>query len=107
MAGHSFRFGHKNSGTPTLLSRKAEQLGIGCDIIPAVTLDGVTVSSTHIRGLLEAGDVENAAASWAGPTPSPVPSATARFLAPAGSPHHQPDSAGGAPSAAYGVYAAG
>lgn len=60
VAGHSFRFGHKNSGTPTLLSRKAEQLGIGCDIIPAVTLDGVTVSSTHIRGLLEAGDVENA-----------------------------------------------
>ena len=50
VAGHSFRFGHKNSGTPTLLSRKAEQLGIGCDIIPAVTLDGVTVSSTHIRG---------------------------------------------------------
>ena len=60
VAGHSFRFGHKNAGTPTLLSRKAEQLGIGCDIIPAVTLDGVTVSSTHIRGLLEAGDVENA-----------------------------------------------
>ena len=60
VAGHSFRFGHKNAGTPTLLSRKAGQLGIGCDIIPAVTLDGVTVSSTHIRGLLEAGDAENA-----------------------------------------------
>ena len=41
VAGHSFRFGHKNSGTPTLLSRKAEQLGIGCDIIPAVTNVGV------------------------------------------------------------------
>ena len=60
VAGHDFRFGHKNSGTPTLLARKAAQLGIGCDIIPAVTLDGVTVSSTHIRGLLEQGDAEAA-----------------------------------------------
>ena len=60
VAGHNFRFGHKNTGTPTLLSRKAEQLGIGCDIIPAVTLDGVAVSSTYIRGLLEKGDAENA-----------------------------------------------
>ena len=60
VAGHDFRFGHKNSGTPTLLARKAAQLGIGCDIIPAVTLDGVTVSSTHIRQLLEQGDAEAA-----------------------------------------------
>lgn len=60
VAGHSFRFGHKNSGTPTLLARKAAQLGIGCDIIPAVTLDGVTVSSTHIRQLVEQGDAEAA-----------------------------------------------
>ena len=60
VAGHNFRFGHKNTGTPTLLSRKAEQLGIGCDIIPAVTLDGIAVSSTYIRGLLEKGDAENA-----------------------------------------------
>ena len=37
VAGHDFHFGHKNSGTPTLLARKAAQLGIGCDIIPAVT----------------------------------------------------------------------
>lgn len=60
VAGHDFRFGHRNSGTPTLLARKSAQLGIGCDIIPAVTLDGVTVSSTHIRGLLEQGNVEEA-----------------------------------------------
>ena len=60
VAGHDFHFGHKNSGTPTLLARKAAQLGIGCDIIPAVTLDGVTVSSTHIRQLLEQGNAEEA-----------------------------------------------
>lgn len=60
VAGHDFRFGHKNAGTPSLLSKKAAQLGMGCDIIPAVTLDGVTVSSTHIRALLEQGDVAEA-----------------------------------------------
>ena len=61
VAGHDFRFGHKNTGTPALLAEKAAQLGMGCDIIPAVTLDGITVSSSHIRRLLEQGDVEQAA----------------------------------------------
>lgn len=60
VAGHDFRFGHKNAGTPALLVKKAHQLGMGCDIIPAVTLDGVTVSSTHIRALLQAGKMEEA-----------------------------------------------
>lgn len=60
VAGHDFRFGHKNAGTPALLCKKAAQLGMGCDIIPAVTLDGVTVSSTHIRQLLREGEVEQA-----------------------------------------------
>ena len=56
VAGHDFRFGHKNAGTPKLLERMAAELELGCDIIPAVTLDSVTVSSTHIRALLERGD---------------------------------------------------
>lgn len=57
VAGHDFRFGHKNEGTPALLAQEAQSMGLGCDIIPAVALDGVTVSSTHIRALLERGDV--------------------------------------------------
>ncbi len=61
VAGHDFRFGHKNSGTAALLREKAAALGIGCDIIPAVQLEGVTVSSTHIRALLERGAAEEAA----------------------------------------------
>ena len=61
VAGHDFRFGHRNAGDAALLSRRAEELGLGCDIIPPVTLDGVTVSSTHIRGLLERGEAETAA----------------------------------------------
>lgn len=61
VAGHDFRFGHKNRGDARLLRRRAEELGMGCDIIPAVSLDGVAVSSTHIRALLERGDAEGAA----------------------------------------------
>ena len=60
-AGHDFRFGHKNAGTVELLQEKAAALGLGCDIIPAVKLDGVTVSSTYIRTLLERGEAETAA----------------------------------------------
>lgn len=62
VAGHDHHFGHKNQGSPELLKEKCAELGLGCDIIPAVTLDGVTVSSTHIRKLLEDGDVETARA---------------------------------------------
>lgn len=61
VAGHDFRFGHKNAGTAALLREKAAALDLGCDIIPAVTLDGVVVSSTHIRALLERGDAAEAA----------------------------------------------
>ena len=39
--------------TPELLAAECRTLGIGCDIIPKVELDGVTVSSTYIRGLLD------------------------------------------------------
>ena len=60
VAGHNFRFGHKNAGNAALLQEKAADLGMGCDIIPAVKLDGIPVSSTHIRALLEAGEREEA-----------------------------------------------
>lgn len=61
VAGHDFRFGHKNSGSAALLKERAQLLGLGCDIIPAVEMDGITVSSTHIRSLLEKGEAEAAA----------------------------------------------
>lgn len=61
VAGHDFRFGHRNAGNADLLREKAAELGLGCDIIPAVKLEGVTVSSTYIRTLLERGETETAA----------------------------------------------
>ena len=62
VAGHDYRFGYKNEGTPEILRAWCAEHGLGCDIIPKVELRGVTVSSTHIRSLVEAGDMEGAAA---------------------------------------------
>ena len=61
VAGHDYRFGHKNEGTVERLREKCRELGLGCDIIPKVELEGITVISTYIRTLLEQGDVERAA----------------------------------------------
>lgn len=60
VAGHDFRFGHKNEGNAALLAEECARRALGCDIIPPVQLDGITVSSTYIRSLLEAGDIETA-----------------------------------------------
>ena len=61
VAGHDFRFGYKGEGTPRRLRDLCAGLGVGCDIIPRVELDGVTVSSTYIRSLIAQGEVEEAA----------------------------------------------
>ena len=61
VAGHDHHFGYKNQGTPELLVQKCAELGIGCDIIPKVEYDGITVSSTYIRELVEQGELDRAA----------------------------------------------
>ncbi len=61
VAGHDYRFGYKGEGNPEKLQKLCKELGIGCDIIKKVEMDGITVSSTYIRELLERGDVEEAA----------------------------------------------
>ena len=60
VVGHDFRFGWKGEGTAERLKAYCAERGLGCDIIPAVTLDGRVVSSTHIRELIAAGDMETA-----------------------------------------------
>ena len=60
VAGHDYRFGHRGEGDALRLSQLCAQLGVGCDIIERVELDGRTVSSTHIRTLLEQGEMEQA-----------------------------------------------
>ena len=49
VAGHDFHFGYMGKGNPRRLQEKCAQLGIGCDIIPKVEQDGITISSTYIR----------------------------------------------------------
>ena len=60
VVGHDFRFGFKGEGTAEKLQELGKERGFGCDIMPKVELDGVTVSSTHIRELIADGRIEEA-----------------------------------------------
>lgn len=60
VVGHDFTFGDKGQGTAGKLSKYCASLGIGCDIIEPVRKDGIIVSSTYIRTLIENGDMEKA-----------------------------------------------
>lgn len=60
VVGHDFRFGYKGEGTPERLREYCAKNGMGVDIIPAVEIDGVVVSSTIIRRQLLAGELEQA-----------------------------------------------
>lgn len=60
VAGHDHHFGYKGQGNPQLLKELCAVLGIGCDIIGKVEQDGITVSSTYIRTLIAAGEIERA-----------------------------------------------
>lgn len=60
ICGHDFSFGWKGEGDPARLQRKCAELGLGSDVIPKVTVDGETVSSTRIRALLLEGKLREA-----------------------------------------------
>ena len=60
VAGHDFHFGYQGEGNPARLQAKCKELGVGCDIIPKVEQDGITVSSTYIRTLIAQGELERA-----------------------------------------------
>lgn len=61
VAGHDFHFGYKGEGNPQRLQELCAQLGLGCDIVPKVELEGITISSTYIRTLIAQGEMERAA----------------------------------------------
>ena len=60
VCGNDFRFGHRGEGNAALLRAACEKENIPCVIVPEQTVDGIRVSSTHIRTLLEKGDTETA-----------------------------------------------
>jgi riboflavin kinase/FMN adenylyltransferase len=55
--GENFRFGAKAKGDPAMLEAHAE---FETRVVPLVEVDGETVSSTRIRALVAAGDMEGA-----------------------------------------------
>ena len=55
--GENFRFGHRAQGTPQMLSADGRFETI---VHPLLEIDGEIVSSSHIRGLLQAGEVRQA-----------------------------------------------
>jgi riboflavin kinase / FMN adenylyltransferase len=62
--GENFRFGRKAEGDPAFLSSRSE---FETRVVPLVEVHGETVSSSHIRGLVAAGEVKEAAAFLGGP----------------------------------------
>ena len=56
--GENFRFGHRAAGDPALLKTDDR---FEKRVVPLVEVDGEVVSSSHIRGLVLAGEVELAA----------------------------------------------
>jgi riboflavin kinase/FMN adenylyltransferase len=56
--GENFRFGHRAAGDPGLL---AADRRFQTRVVPLVEVEGEVVSSSHIRGLVLAGEVERAA----------------------------------------------
>ena len=67
ICGWDYRFGYLGRGTPELLRQWCEARGLGCDVIAPRILDGVTVSSTYLKTLIEAGEVETAARFYGHP----------------------------------------
>ncbi len=61
VCGENFTFGAAKSGNAQMLSRLMREQGREAVILPLVKQNGVTVSSTLIRGLIESGDCEQAA----------------------------------------------
>jgi FMN adenylyltransferase (EC 2.7.7.2)/riboflavin kinase (EC 2.7.1.26) len=61
MVGDDFRFGRGGAGSPQLLSVLGETYGFEVDVVGDVQGGGRRVSSTWVRALLSAGDVEGAA----------------------------------------------
>ena len=60
VVGHDFCCGYRGLGTAERIKDYCEGRGIGVDVIPPVLLDGEIVSSTHIRELIQNGEMEEA-----------------------------------------------
>lgn len=57
VCGNDFRFGHRGQGDAAKLTAFCAERNLPCVIVSEQLLDGVRISSTHIRGLMEAGNM--------------------------------------------------
>lgn len=60
VTGENNHFGYRGEGTPEKLQQECKKLGIGCDTVENVEIDGILVSSTYIRTLIASGEMERA-----------------------------------------------
>jgi len=60
VCGNDFRFGRGGEGNAAILQEACQKAGIPCVVVPEQTFEGVRISSTHIRGLMEQGKMEKA-----------------------------------------------
>ena len=60
VCGEDFRFGFRGEGNARLLADFCRARDLPWTVVPEQMLDGVRISSTHIRSLLEAGEMEQA-----------------------------------------------
>lgn len=60
VCGEDFRFGYRGECDARGLRQACDGRGFPCAVIPEQTVDGICVSSTHIRHLLELGHMESA-----------------------------------------------
>jgi riboflavin kinase / FMN adenylyltransferase len=60
VVGHDFHFGKGRQGNPALLAQMGHKAGIDVTIVQPLSLDGIVVSSSHIRNLLSEGDIAGA-----------------------------------------------
>lgn len=60
VAGEDYRFGYRGLGTADKLRTLCARMGLGCDIVPQVTLEGERVSSSAIRAMVADGELERA-----------------------------------------------
>lgn len=57
--GYNYRFGYKGEGNAEFMKKLGEQYGFKVDVVPAVEINGHTVSSSMIRHVIRSGAVEN------------------------------------------------
>lgn len=60
VCGYDFRFGRKGEGNAEKIRSFCREHGLACLVLPEQKLGGIRVSSTHIRTLIETGNMEKA-----------------------------------------------